>query len=233
MGIFSNSFLAGMVHRHNHRRNGISRQLFGFIPDSGNVVLCGGDTTSNDSFAAELKKYSLIDSIIQAAKDKRPALCIYSNDSLTPEIMGLLEDNKLKDRICFFGHTHSYIPFDKNVDHYKAEQMMGKLIDSYNHRKNLYDSSIQTTMSMLLNILDNCLPSDYFTFTNLEKIVLHLVRTGNSNDNGYGFTGEQEFLNWLKSETGADLDFYENQLTINWNTAITAFFISGKKLLRK
>lgn len=99
MGILGNLFMAGVVHHHNHTRDGISRRLLGFIPDTGNIVICGGDTTLEDSIASELKHDSLIDNIIQAVEDNKPAVCIYSEDSLTPEILDLLNDDKFKEKI--------------------------------------------------------------------------------------------------------------------------------------
>lgn len=230
MGILTNLILTGFVHRHNFRHNGISRRLLGFVPNEGNIIICGGDSSSNDSFACEIKEDCFFENIIQAAKNDKPAVCVYSDDSLTPEILTLLNDEEIKDRICFFGHTHSYIPFDKNIEPYKVEQMMGRVIDSYNRRYNSNDTSIQVTMAMLLNILDNCLPVEFFTYTNLANIISHLVKNDGSSYGGYNFLGEEEFLTWLKNETHSDLNFLENQLTINWNSAITTFFSFWKQL---
>lgn len=214
MGLIGNLLMAGLVHRNNHRRNGISNRLFGVIPDSGNVLICGGDMTSDRSFAREIKENSFIDNVVRAVREHRPTVCIYSDDSLTPDIMAMLNDSALKDNICLFGHTYSYIPFDKNVDSHRVEEMMRKLISSYNQRNNSYGSNIQTIMTMLINILKNYFPPDYFTYTNLANIVEHLVNS----------SGGIEFIEWISVQANADLRFFENQITIEWDTAITEFF---------
>ena len=213
MGILGNLFMAGAVHHHNNRRNGISRRLFGAVPDSGNVVICGGDSTSNDTFSYEIKADSLVDTIMQSATKRKPTLCFYSDDSLTPIIMDLMKDNNIKDNLCIFGHTYSYIPFDKNVDHFKAEQMMDELVASYNHKNNSFGTAVQTIMSILLNVLSDYFPNDYYTYSNLANIIEHLVNS----------KGEDDFLDWFSSITSADVDPFENKLTIEWNTAITEF----------
>jgi len=212
--------MAGAVHHHNHRSNGISRHLFDFIPNFGNIIVCGGSSALEGSFATEIREDSFIDNIIQAAEEKKPTICIFSDDSLTPNILELLNDNDLKEEICFFGHSYSYIPFDKNVESYKVEQMMEKLITSYNQKNNSFGVSIQAIMTMLLNILKEYFPLDYFTYSNLAYIVSNLV---NSN-------GEDEFLDWLASETDTDLSSFENQITIEWNVAITEFYNFWRKL---
>ncbi len=213
MGVLGNLFMAGAVHHHNNRRNGISRRLFGAVPDSGNVVICGGDSTSYDSISYEIKEDSLIDTIIQSAAKRKPTLCFYSDDSLTPIIMDLMNDNKIKDNLCIFGHTYSYIPFDKNVDHFKVEQMMDELITSYNRKNNSFSTNVQTIMSILLDVLNDYFPNDYYTYSNLANIIEHLVNS----------KGEDDFLDWFSSVTSADIDPFENKLTIEWNTAITEF----------
>jgi len=213
VGILGNLFMAGAVHHHNNRRNVISRRLFGVVPDSGNVVVCGGDTTSCDSFSYEIKEDCIIDNLIQSAEKSRPTLCVYSDDSLTSSIMDLMKDNRIKDRICLFGHTYSYIPFDINVEHFKVEQMMDELAASYNQKNNSFGTTIQTIISILLNVLSAYFPNDYYTYSNLANIVEHL---GNSK-------GEDDFLDWFSSVTSADIDPFENKLTIEWNTAITEF----------
>ena len=153
MGLLGDLFIAGAVNCRNRTHNRVSRQLLGFIPNAGNVVICGGGTDSAYSIAAKIKEDSFIDNIVNAVNNNDPAICVYSDDSLTPIILDLLRKDKFKERICFFGHTHSYIPFDCNIDHYKVEQMMSRIIASYNHRFNSFDLSIQSTMLMLLNIL--------------------------------------------------------------------------------
>ena len=76
--------MAEAVHYRNNRRNEISRRLFGAVPDSGNVVICGGDSTSYDTFSYEIKADSLMYTIMQSAAKRKPTLCFYSDDSLTP-----------------------------------------------------------------------------------------------------------------------------------------------------
>jgi len=176
VGILSDALIAWAVHGHNRQRNRIKRRMFDFVPDQGNIVICGGGSLAGNSLAADIKFNSFIDNIIQAAKLKRPTVCIYSEDFITPDILNLLRDDSIKDNICFFGHTHSYIPFDKNVEMFKVERMMSNLISSYQKDINSYNSSIRSVMAMLLNVLENCLSNEYYTYTNLAYIVSHLIK---------------------------------------------------------
>lgn len=213
MGFIGNIIMAGAVHHHNHRRNGISHRLFGAVPNTGNVVICGGDTTSEESFATDIKVDSLIESIVQAAKDHKPTICIYSDDSITPDILDLLNDDSLKDSICFFGHSYSYIPFDKNVDSHKVEEMMRGIVNRYNKNNNSYGDTIQTIMSMMIDILKKCFSKEYFTYSNLANIINNFMTSN----------GEDVFLDWLAGETTANLTPFENRITIKWDVAINEF----------
>lgn len=228
MGIIRNLFWGSIARDHNRRTHRIRNRLFGHIPYEGNVVICGGNT-SRTSTASYIKRESFLNYLTAEAEAGRPAVCIYSDDNLTPDVEEIANDPRFRDNVCFFGRTHSYIPFDANVDPLRVEQMLSRLIAGYGKRIGTYDASVQSTVTMLLNLLRNCFPHNFYTYPNLCYLVSHLVNTGNG-CNGYRFTGEMEFVNWLSRETNSDVSFYVNQLTLNWNSALTSFFNFWREL---
>ena len=229
MGFIGNVILAGLAGRHNRRANHVSRRLFGFVPENGNLIVCGGNIGEKGELATKIKEDTFYACVYDAMKKGIPSICICSPNSISRETLEDLKalaegDSKTGKNIVFWGENCSYMSFDKTTTYEQACEIFARIIEKYAGPA-MDCRNIISLMYVLLSILEDGLGRESFTYYNLSIIVDHLIKTSGSRRNSIEVKNAKEFLEWINQELHIDAEgFIENSLLSQWNSVVTEFY---------
>lgn len=232
MGIISDLILGGLVRGHNRRSNCISTRLFDFIPDSGNIIVCGGRTGENGELATRIKEdifYKCIsDALNESSKYGEPGIAVCAPKSISRELhadlINLAFDNS-KANMVYFGENTSYIPFDNTASKQQVMNMFSKVLTKRYGENDSLTRDLEALMNKLLTFLHRGLGQNKFTYDNLSIIISNLVETDRSYGNHESVKGLAEFLDWVKVNLGINTDgFTENFFVNSWENVVIKFY---------
>lgn len=232
MGIIGDLILGGLVRRHNRRSNRISTRLFDFIPDSGNIVVCGGKTGEDGELATQIKEdifYKCVfDVLSKSSEYGEPGIAICAPKSVSAELhedFTNLAFNNAKTPMVYFGENTSFIPFDNTASKQQVATMFSRVLKKKYGENDSVTSDLEALMNKLLTYLIQGLGQRRFTYYNLSIIVSHLIETNDSYGNNSTSKGLADFLDWVESNLGINTDgFNENFFVNSWDVVIKKFY---------
>lgn len=230
MGIIGNLIVAGFVRRHNRRANRVCARLFEFVPDRGNLIVCGGRT--DGEAATRIKEdifYSCIaDSLNNGSKHRGPCLAICSPNSVSSDLhedLVALAENNEPVPIVYFGVNTQYIPFDNTASPEQVIGMFSRIIKRRYGEPEAISRDIEALLMKLIFLLYDGLGQSRFTYDNLSIIIDNLVETPGSRNSRIQVKGLRQFLDWIELNLGiATGGFSENLFINSWAVVVTKFY---------
>lgn len=229
MGIIGDLILGGLVRGHNRRRNRISTRVFDYIPDSGNLVVCGGRIGEDGELATQIKEdvfYKCVSDVLSKSSNcGEPGVAICVPKSISEELHQDFVDlayNNSKTPMVYFGENTSFIPFDNTASKRQVVSMFSKILKKKYGENDSVTCDLESLMNILLTYLAQGLGQSLFTYDNLSIIVDHLIATNDLNSASKGLA---EFLDWVELNLGIKTDgFNENFFVNSWDVVVKKFY---------
>ena len=232
MGIIGDLILGGLVRGHNRRSNRIASRLFDYVPNNGNIVVCGGRIGEEGVLARQIKEdffYNCVSDMLNKSSDygeSGVAICApkSTSEELHQDFINLAFTST-ETPIVYFGENTTFIPFDNTASKQQVVNMFSKVLKKKFGEDNSVTNDLEALMNVLLSFLAQGLGQDRFTYDNLSIIVNHLIDTNDTYKSSVTSKGLEEFLDWVELNLGIKTDGFNENFFINtWDVVVKKFY---------
>lgn len=216
MGIIGNLMAAFAVRGYNRHHYHLGSRLFDFVPDSVNLVICGGrngsylsDGSYKCTNADEIKAEVFYSSCEELKNRSYGAVALYDSLHIPTVSIDQLEIDR--EKILEFGRDISYTPLNSSLVGKDGIQhvydFFERIILTYCKRAKRESTILLDCIKMVIDLIYVSLGGDYLTYTNIDKIIRELMNKG-----------QLDFEDYIKHQLHIGLDSeWADFLTLSWD----------------